>query len=204
MTLFFAAYFGPSMNPILREPEMLEVVPYDSRPIQVGDVVFFLPRPEADQPVVHRIARVTKAGISTRGDNNAQEDTYLLQPGDIKGRVLAAWRGQRRRKIAGGLHGRLISRWVRWRLVLDRGMAPLLHPVYYTLSRWRVIARLMPALLRPRVVVFQARSGHQLRLLLGQRVIGRYDDQKRQWQIQRPFCLFVNKRALSNAAEGLE
>src|ERR1035437_1916387 len=100
--MFFAAYFGPSMNPTLREPEIVEVMPYDGRPLRVGDVAFFLP-PEADQPVVHRIVRVTPAGISTLGDNNTREDAYILQPKSVKGRVVAAWRGQKQRKIAGGL-----------------------------------------------------------------------------------------------------
>ncbi|HEX2720190.1 MAG TPA: S26 family signal peptidase, partial [Candidatus Deferrimicrobium sp.] len=76
---FFAAYVGPSMNPTLREPEMMEIVPYDNRRVRVGDVVFFLP-PQTDRPLVHRVARVTTAGISTLGDNNTQEDAFLLQP----------------------------------------------------------------------------------------------------------------------------
>jgi len=193
--MFFAAYAGPSMNPTLREPEMMEVVPYDNRPLRVGDVAFFL-SPEADQPVVHRIVRVTPAGISTLGDNNTQEDTYLLQPKHIKGQVVAAWRGQKRREIAGGLLGRLTSRWLRWRRGLDRGVSPLLHPLYQALSCCGLIARCLPAPFRTRVVVFQTKGQDQFRLMLGQHIIGRYDDQKRQWQIQRPFRLFVDERVL--------
>jgi hypothetical protein len=193
--MFFAAYVGPSMNPTLREPEIMEIMLYDGRPLRVGDVAFFLP-PEAVQPVVHRIIRMTPAGISTLGDNNTRVDTSLLQPEDIKGQVVAAWCGQKRRKIAGGLHGRLTSRWLRWRRVLDRGVSHLLHPLYYILSRCGLIARLLPAPFRPRVVVFQTQGQDQFRLLLGQRIIGRYDDQKRQWQIQRPFRLFVDERVL--------
>jgi SynChlorMet cassette protein ScmC len=193
--MFFAAYVGPSMNPTLREPEIMEIMPYASRPLRVGDVVFFVPS-EADQPIVHRIIRVTPAGISTLGDNNTQEDTFLLQPKNIKGQVVAAWRGQRRRKIAGGLPGRLTSRWLRWRRVLDRGASPLLHPIYQALSRWKLITWALPASLQPRVVVFHAQGRDQFWLLLGQRVIGRYDDQRRRWQIQRPFQLFVDGRVL--------
>ena len=192
---FFAAYVGPSMNPTLREPEIMEIRPYDSRPLRVGDVAFFLP-PEADQPVVHRVVRVTPAGISTLGDNNTQKDTLLLQPTSIKGRVVAAWRGQKRRKIAGGYQGRLTSRWLRWRRVLDRGVSPLLHPLYQALSHRGLIARVLPAPFRPRVVVFHVRGREQFKLLLGQRLIGRYDDQRHQWQIQRPFQLFVDGREL--------
>ena len=193
--MFFAAYAGPSMNPTLREPEMMEVVPYDNRPLRVGDVAFFLPS-GADQPVVHRIIRVTPAGISTLGDNNTQKDTFLLQPKDIKGQVVVAWRGQKRRKIAGGLQGRLTSYWFRWLRVLNRGVSPLLHPLYQALSHWGLIAWLLPAPFRPRVVVFQTQGQDHFRLLLGQHIIGRYDDQKRQWQIQRPFRLFVDERVL--------
>ena len=192
---FFAAYVGPSMNPTLREPEMMEVLPYDSRPLRVGDVAFFLP-PEAEQPVVHRIMRVTPAGISTLGDNNAQEDAFLLQPMSIKGRVVAAWRGQKRRKIAGGLRGRLTSRWLRWRRVLDRGVSPLLRPLSLALSQRGWIARVLPAPFRPRVVAFHSRGQDQLQLLLGRRFIGRYDDQRQQWQIRRPFQLLVDGRVL--------
>lgn len=193
--LFFAAYVGPSMNPTLREPEMMEIVPYDSRPLRVGDVAFFL-SPEVDQPVVHRIVRVTPAGLSTRGDNNTQEDVFLLQPKDIKGQVVAVWRGRKRREIAGGLHGRLTSRWLRWRGVLDRGVSRLLHPLYHALSRGGMIASLLPAPLRPRVVVFQTQGRDRFLLLWGQHIVGRYDGQKRQWQIQRPFRLFVDERML--------
>ena len=193
--MFFAAYVGPSMNPILREPEIMEIMPYDSRPLRIGDVAFFL-SPEADQPVVHRIVRVTPAGISTRGDNNTQEDAFLVQPWSIRGRVVAAWRGQKRRKIAGGLQGRLISRWHHWRRILDLGISPLLHPLYQALSHQGLIARMLPAPFRPRVVVFHSKGRDQFQLLLGQRIIGRYDDYVERWQIQRPFHLFVDGRAL--------
>lgn len=193
--MFFAAYVGPSMNPTLREPEMMEIVPYGNRPLRVGDVVCFLP-PHNDRPVVHRLARVTPAGMSTLGDNNTQEDTFLLQPKDIQGQVVAVWRGQKRREIAGGLQGQLASRWLRWRRIPVDRASHLLHPLYCALSRCGLIARFLPAQFRPRVVVFQTQGQDQFRLLWGQHVIGRRDDQKRQWQIQRPFRLFVDERVL--------
>jgi SynChlorMet cassette protein ScmC len=193
--MFYAAYIGPSMIPTLREPEIMEINPYGSSPLRVGDVVFFLP-PKADQPVVHRIVRVTPAGISTLGDNNTREDSFLLQPEGVKGRVVAAWRGQKRRKISGGLQGRLGRKWLAWRRVLDRLASPLLHPFYRALSRRGLLALLLPTPLRPRVIVFHARGREQFQLLLGKRIIGRFDDFRRQWQIQRPFQLFVDGKSL--------
>jgi hypothetical protein len=201
-SLFFAAYVGPSMNPTLRAPEMMEIVPYDNRSLRVGDVVFFLPT-QVDRPVVHRVARVTPEGISTLGDNNTQEDAFLLQPKDIKGRVVAVWRGPKRREIVGGVQGRLTSRWFRLRRVLDRGVSHLLHPFYHALSRRGSIAWLLPAPLRPRVVVFQTQGQDRFQLLLGQHIIGRYHEQKRQWQIQRPFRLFVDEQALQTQQDAI-
>lgn len=198
---FFAAYAGSSMHPTLREPEIMEIMPYDRRPLRVGDVAFFLP-PEADQPVVHRVVRVTAAGISTRGDNNTRKDVFLLQSTSIQGQVVAAWRGQKRRKIAGGLPGRLTGRWLPWRRLLNGGVSPLLHPLYQALSRWGWIAWMLPAACRPRVVVFHPHGREQLRLLLGSRIIGRYDDQRQQWQIQRPFQLLVDGRVLPRPPKG--
>lgn len=193
---FFAAYVGSSMNPTLRESDVMEVIPYNDRLLRVGDVAFFL-SPEAEQPIVHRIIRVTPAGISTRGDNNNQNDSFLLQPNRIKGRVAAACCGQqKRRKIAGGFAGRVISRWLRWRGVLDRSVSLMLHPFYQTLSHWKLIAWMLPASFQPRVVVFHAKGNVRFQLLMGHRIIGRYDDQRQQWHIQRPFRIFVDVRTL--------
>ena len=198
--VFFVAYTGLSMNPTLREPAIMEIVPYNGKPVRVGDVVHFLP-PGTDEAVVHRVVRVTLAGIATRGDNNAHEDTVLLQLQDIHGQVVAAWGGRKRRRIVGGTMGRVISRWLRWRRILDRGVSLLLHPLYCSLSRWGGIARLLPAPCRPHVVVFHAQGHAQYWLLLGRQVIGRYDDRKRHWQIQRPFRLLVEERMLPRQQE---
>lgn len=193
--IFFAAYDGSSMNPTLREPEIMEIMPYEGRPLRVGDVALFL-SPETDQLVVHRVVRVSPAGISTLGDNNTQEDDFLLPPERIQGQVVAAWRGQKRRRIAGGFLGRLTSLWLGCRRVLDRGVSPLLHPLYQALSHWGRLAWLLPAPLRPRVVAFKVQGRDQFQLLLGQQIIGRYDDQRDQWQIQRPFQLIVDGKML--------
>jgi len=197
---FFAAYVGPSMNPTLREPEIMEIVPCGDRSLRPGDVVFLLP-PGSDRPVVHRIARATAAGISTRGDNNSRNDDFLLRREDIQGRVVAAWRGRNRREIAGGFRGRWNGHWLRLRRVMDRGVSPLLHPLYRSLSLKGSVTRCLPASFRPRVVVFRDQGQDRFRLLLGERVIGRYEERERQWRIQRPFRLLVDERTLPGQTE---
>ena len=199
--MFLAAYVGSSMNPTLREPEMIEVIPYDNRPLRVGDVIFYLPS-QTEQPVVHRIIRMTPAGIFTRGDNNARKDDYLVQPQSIHGRVVAAWRGQQKRNIAGGLRGRLTGHVLHGRRRVLRAALPWLEPVYQALSRRGSVARLLPVSYRPRVVVFRTGGRDQFQLLMGQRVIGRYNDQRHQWQIRRPFHLFVDQKLFPRQQAG--
>jgi hypothetical protein len=182
------------MNPTLREPEMMEIVPCGNRPLRVGDVVFFLP-PGSVYPVVHRVVRVMPDGISTRGDNNSREDDFLLRPENIRGRVVAARRGRKRRKVAGGFRGCWTMYRFQLRRLFDRGVSPLLHPLYHALSR-RGIAKWLPASFRPRVVVFRVKGEDRQQLLLGERVIGRYDERTRQWRILRPFRLLVNEKTL--------
>jgi signal peptidase I len=197
---FFAAYVGPSMNPTLREPEIMEIVPCGGSSLRPGDVVFFIPL-GSDRPVVHRVVRVTTAGVSTRGDNNAREDHVLLRLEDIRGRVVAAWRGRKRREIAGGFRGRWNGRWQRVRRLMDRGVSPLLHPLYRSLSLRGRVARCLPASFRPRVVVFRDQGKDRFRLLLGERVIGQYEERERLWRIQRPFRLLVDERTLPGRTE---
>jgi hypothetical protein len=192
---FFVAYVGHSMNPTLREPELLEIVPYSNRPMEAGDVVFFQSL-ETHQPIVHRMVRLTPEGIATRGDNNSQEDHCLLNPGDILGRVAAAWRGSKRRDITGGRRGLWISRGLQWKARLDRGGSYLLHPFYHALAKRGYFARIVPNGLRPRVVIFKINGQNQPGLFIRKHLVGRYDDRLQQWQIRRPFRLLVNVNRL--------
>jgi hypothetical protein len=94
------------MNPTLSVLDLLEVQPYGGRPPRRGDVILFTPE-GCDQPIVHRIAELASSGVVTRGDNATADDPWRLERNEIFGRVIAACRGNRRRRIAGGAFGRL-------------------------------------------------------------------------------------------------
>jgi signal peptidase I len=190
------AYSGPSMNPTLREPDLLQVVPYDGLRVQVGDVIYFEP-PEGEREIVHRVIRVTQDGIYTRGDNNPTEDRYLLQTTDVIGQVVKAQRDSKQRRVAGGQRGRLLGYAARMRRGVNRGASRLLHSAYHALANSGLFRGLLPRRLRPRLLVFQAQLGRTFKLVIGRREIGRYDDWQRQWIIQRPFRLFVDEARLS-------
>jgi len=187
---FFAAYTGPSMNPTLVEPEIIEVHPYVDCAPQIGDVIYFHALDEHD--IVHRIVAILPGGIRTRGDNNPRDDPWLVHASVIVGRVVAAHRGKMQRKIFGGRLGFAQHYFLRaWRRVNAR-VSRQLHAPYRQLARAGILRTLIPGRWRPRVVTFQATR----LLMIGTRVIGRYDAQRRIWHIQRPFRLFVDEAEL--------
>lgn len=188
-------YHGHSMTPTLRELDVMQVAAYHDRPIRAGDVIIFIP-PDQDQPIVHRVVRVTPQGICTLGDNNPHQDDWLVRPADVLGQVVAAWRGQQRRSIHGGRAGQLYGAWIRVLHALDRAAAGLLRPIYYALADSGIFARLLPGSMQPRVVIFRVNGQNQWQLCWGRRVIGQYDPALGRWIIPRPFRIFIDERNL--------
>ncbi|KAB2928079.1 MAG: S26 family signal peptidase [Candidatus Contendobacter sp.] len=198
---FYAAYAGPSMNPTLVEPELIEIEPYYDRPVRVGDVVFFT-RPDEADFIVHRVVRITAAGLRTRGDDNSQDDADWLQISAIHGQVVAAWWGQRRRVIAGGRAGWLLAQGLRVRRFAYRLIARSLRRPYHALARWGFIRTLAAPWFKPQVIAFSGRSRYTRQLWWGQRLIGNYDAQVQQWRIRHPYRLWVDAAALPAPAGG--
>jgi hypothetical protein len=194
-TVYLFAYRGSSMHPTFSPRDLLEILPCDLPAVRVGDVIALLP-PDGEHLVVHRVVEVAPAGLRTAGDSNRSVDEWLLRSEHLVGRVVAAWRGDRRREVAGPLVARRRVQAARWLSRVDQVVSPLLHPLYRGLARSGVVRRLVPGSLRPRAVLFRAGDERWVRLLLGRRVIGHYDVHAQQWVIRRPFRLLVDEEAL--------
>jgi signal peptidase len=197
---------GPSMNPTLQETDFLEVKPYGTGRVRPGDVVCFK-SPEMDKTVVHRVVSVGRRvtgdgrpadGIRTRGDNNPADDPWVLQAGDIIGRVEAAQRGARRCVVYGGWRGPMVLRCARLGRGIRKYAGPIPHMLYVFVAGLGPLVRLLPAGLRPRLVRFDARYRVFLKLLSGRQTVGQYDDRLQRWHIRRPFRLFVDEQTLPN------
>jgi hypothetical protein len=188
-------YIGSSMNPTLEPGVRLDVSAYHGQKIRKGDVIVFIP-PGGDSKIVHRVISVGSDGIRTRGDNRKHEDDWVLSPDNILGRVVAGWRGKRRQSIFGGPLGRLFAASVRIIHAIDSRVSYLLRPAYNELAAGSIFVRLLPAQMRPRVILFNRAAGKELQLLMGRYVIGRWLSGKSGWNIRRPFRLFVDEESL--------
>lgn len=190
-SLYFCAHTGFSMKPTLCESDLLEIKAYIDRPIHIGDVICFLP-PAEDQPVVHRVASVTPVGIRTKGDNASLVDPWVIQPADVIGRVIKATQGKTKRIIYGGTIGRFWSCGLRSLRVLEQ----CLSFFYHQLARSGLLRCLVPIQKRIRIVAINKGDRRSFKLLLGNWLIGHYEPGMTQWQIQRPFRLFVDVKSL--------
>jgi len=202
---------GPSMRPTLQEPEFLEVKPYGTARVRTGDVVCFK-SPDTGKTVVHRVVSVgprspvagrPTGGIRTRGDNNAKDDPWVLQPGDIIGRVTAAQYGVPRRSVPGGWRGLVALRCVRLGQAIRGNVGRLSHTLYHFLAGLGPFDRLLPRRLRPRLVRFGTPYQVFLKLLMGGHTVGQCDRRLENWHIRPPFRLFVDEWTLRQAVVSL-
>jgi len=172
--------------------DRLHIVSCDLEEIRVGDVLVFV-SPEDGSKVVHRVITIGLHGIKTRGDNCTQADDWVLRREHIIGRVV---RGTKRRKVFGGLLGRLFAGKVRLIREIDSRVSCFLRPAYDELSRAGIFIRLLPSQMMPRVIALNRAAGKELQVLMGRRVIGRWLPGMTRWQIRRPFRLFVDEDSL--------
>jgi signal peptidase I len=192
-------YIGPSMNPILRTGDGLRVIPYRNRKICVGDVVVFRP-PNREHNVVHRVISVDSQGVRTSGDNSNRIDPWVLAPNDIIGRVVSAQRENRNVTIHGGTQGRIFASalWAlkRVKLRINSMVSRILHPAYHYLAQSGICRKMLSNRVKTQILCFRRKSGMEMQLLIGRWVIGRRLPGRDQWQIRRPFRLFVDESSL--------
>jgi signal peptidase len=183
------------MNPTLKAGDGLSVVPYGNRRIQIGDVVVFR-EPEGKNNIVHRVVAVESQGVRTKGDNNIIIDPWVLLPDDIIGRVVSAQRKNKSLTIHGGAWGRIFAPllWIIKQVKLS--VFRILHPAYHMLAESGIFTKFNSFLPKTRILSFNRHEGIEYQLLMGNRVIGRRLPGKDQWQIARPFRLFVDETSL--------
>ena len=186
----FLAFRGSSMEPTLCAGQMLEIASCALDQARLGDVIAFR-KAGWDEVVVHRVIGRGPHGLRTCGDSNEGEDPWLVRAEELAGRVVAAWRGSRRTVVAGGRLGQLRVLGLRARGQMMWMARVVLRSPYRWLAAWRIFGRLLPPSVRPRLVRFQTQGGHRLRVMVGKRVAGWFDEQLGEWVIQRPYRLLV-------------
>ena len=188
-------YTGPSMNPTLAKPQLLETEEPSGAPIRVGDVVCFH-SPKDGVTVVHRVVSVGAGGVRTRGDRNRAVDPWVLRPEDILGRVVRTRRGAQTGRVFGGRAGLAVAWSGRLRLALGGAARRAFGGAYRGVASTGVPARLWSLVAGPaagqEIVRFGSGPLAEHRLYLGERPVGRYDRRQRRWVVDHPYRLVVD------------
>jgi signal peptidase I len=188
-------YYGVSMKPTFQAGDGLTVLPYGTREARPGDVIVFR-SPEIGRNVVHRIVRVDSKGITTRGDNSMIDDSLILSPENIIGRVVSAKRARKNLRVQGGGAGVLVAGILRLRKKIGIRISKALHPFYHRLSGSGIFHGWLSRFMKMRLLYFKKPQGTEIQIMMGKWIIGRYIPQRDSWQIRRPFRIFIDISAL--------
>lgn len=188
-------YKGPSMNPTLKAPDVLEVIPYENRPIEVGDVIVFFSKPK-NYYITHRVCTVTDKGILTKGDNNDQIDPWLLSPAEITGQVVSAIRGSRQLEIYNGRKGQILLFYFRTLRFIRKTVSKRLNPFYNALARSGIFYPFANLFGKPHLFKFERYGQPELKLVLGRMVVGQFMRDKNKWRIRPPFKILIDQLKL--------
>jgi signal peptidase I len=182
---------GPSMYPTLRPGDTLHVQPYAERPIRSGDVVAFI-APISNLLVVHRIVRVDRSGMITRGDNNLFVDEDVIRPEDIIGKVAAAERDGRKFRIVGAFLGlsvfTAIRLWAATRSRIVNLLGVLMRRPFPQALVRRIISLGGPLT----VIRYSTGEKVEFHLVQGRKIIGKNSGPEGGWKIRFPYRLCMD------------
>ena len=192
---------GPSMNPILKGGDGLDLYTYRNRSeIRVGDVIVY-PHPFGTVDVVHLIIKIRRDGVITRGDNNNKIDPYTVGFDDIIGQVIAAKRQNRCVAIRGGKAGFCIHKFMLLRkYFILYGLGPLRF-ISNIIAGSRIF-NIFHSAFNLKIIHLNGGQQKQLILVSGTRAIGRQSAESGEWEIRFPYKYFINKQRLGKSRVG--
>jgi signal peptidase I len=90
--IYFGTVLSGSMQPIFKKGDLVLMQTVDKEP-KTGDIIMFYIMGNKD-PITHRIIRITSSGgIMTKGDNNPDEDSWILTKDNIIGKAVTFGKG---------------------------------------------------------------------------------------------------------------
>ena len=178
-------YRGASMRSTFISGQYLYTHPLSDTP-NPGDVVVYR---KGNGYVVHRVKKVLKTGIVTRGDNNPFEDDQLVSPTQLVGVVKKAGHGHTPRPVQGGRWG-LFRAQVRWKAMeVSNRLLPVIGAPY----RWLKKSRLVPRIWHPAITMLQVHTqdGLMIKYINRGKTVATWLPELRHFHCKRIFDLVI-------------
>jgi len=186
------------MVPTIRPSDKLKFIPYEKRPIKVGDVIVFIPK-GTQRKIIHRVVSVDKGRIRTKCNRTMRVDPYNIGVGDVLGQAIAVERRGRWHRIPGGLIGRMCTIRADVILLLKRCAEVFLRPGYLYISRNFALLKYLPKrLVKMKALYFKRQDNFEVQLFFGRLRVAIYHSETNYWKIKAPFKLLANDEILSS------
>jgi hypothetical protein len=183
------------MNPTLWDRDLLKVIPYKDKSVQIGDVIVFV-SPINGILVAHRVTAVSLSYIRTKGDSNSKEDPWYLSHKTVPGKVVESSHNTKNQKIGGGLSGLLLAKLSNYKHMTFLKSKHFFYPIFQTIHKRNILGRLNNPFIEPMVACFKGKDKNNILLISGKRVVGYYNEKYNEWHIYPIYRLFINEASL--------
>lgn len=100
-------YQGNSMKSTFQRGDLLTIEPIEINRLKKGDIIAYLSRHNIQENnlIVHRIIKIAKNCLITKGDNNRNPDIYSVEFSRLMGKVTSFERYGKCHRVIGGWTG---------------------------------------------------------------------------------------------------
>jgi len=163
-------YIGESMKPLFKTGDLVLLKDCDKP--KVGDVIVFL-KQDSKEKIIHRVIKISKDSIITKGDNNSLKDKETINIKDVIGKVLCIKRDNKLIRI-------------KRQSSIKKYIFKILSLIYHFLERFKYF-------------IYYKGNKKELRLFLKDILIARVDlENKRFLYVKPPYRLVIPKNYIFN------
>jgi len=180
-------YTGTSMQPKFKPGQLLYVSPI-LRDLTLGDVIIFQGRTKDDY-VVHRVVRMQKNKIFTRGDNNPVEDPDPITPDQVLGIIRSADYNGSFAVVRGGRIGYFYLRFQSTLSAIKGWLLRIFYPFYALLKA----SKFLPKIWHPEVtkIFVNSKNGNLVKFIHRGRVVATWYTTSNTFICRKPYNLVI-------------
>ena len=188
--------YGTSMLPTLKAGESVLVeTDFERDMLLPGDIIIYKTSQEDDKKIAHRIFKKCPNGFITRGDNNLEEDDYLVEHGNILGKVLSVKRDGGNHYLKSGKSGRRLQQWLQIRKLVLKYILKIPCMISSWIDKSRIFNVFHDFI---KIEIVSLKKGNKTKEIIihKKKLIGKKCIFTGQWNIRFPYKFFINRNKL--------
>jgi len=179
------------MRGTFRPGDLLEIEKSDVCKLRKGDIIVFSNKIQSGKDqIVHRIVKIEKDKIVTRGDNNPEPDNLMISEENLTGVVTGLIREKGFRRVRRGSAGIFSMFLIKVSKKIKRFIFLTLMIPYHLLRISRVGRLYTP---RSEKIVLNSKNGLFIKMRLKNKIVANWYPEKNFFHCKKPFDIFIDK-----------